>query len=169
MANDGTFINLEAGKQKRNEALEVSAGAGDAGKMIKTDSTGRIDNSLLPVGIGADTQDVVSFEDLVAGDFVNIFDDGGTPSVRKADATNGRDANGFVLSGVTAPALATVYFEGTNTQLSGMTPGARQYLNTSGGITETPKTASGELHQYLGKSSSATTLNVELDDCIVLG
>ena len=101
MANDGTFINLENGKQKRNEALEISAGAGDAGKMIKTDSTGRIDNSLLPVGIGADTQDVVSFEDLVAGDFVNIFDDGGTPSVRKADATNGRDANGFVLSGVT--------------------------------------------------------------------
>mgnify|MGYP003634135295 CR=1 FL=1 len=169
MANDGTFINLEAGKQKRNEALEVSAGAGDAGKMIKTDSTGRIDNSLLPVGIGADTQDIISFEDLVAGDFVNIFDDGGTPSVRKADASNGRDANGFVLTGVTAPALATVYFEGTNTQLSGMTPGARQYLNTAGGITETPKTASGELHQYLGKASSATALNVELADCILLG
>ena len=164
MANDGTFLNLEAGKQKRNTALETSAGAADAGKMVKVDSTGRLDSSLLPVGIGADTQDIISFEDIAAGDFVNIFD-----KVRKADATNGRDANGFALSGVTAPAVATVYFEGTNTQLSGMTPGARQYLDTAGAITETPKTVAGELHQYLGKSSSATELNVELDDCIVLG
>lgn len=169
MANDGTFINLESGKQKRNTALETSAGAADAGKIVKTDSTGRFDASLLPVGIGADTVDIISFEDLIAGDFVNIFDDGGVAKVRKADATNGRDANGFVLAGVTSPAPATVYFEGTNTQLSGMTVGARQYLDTAGGITETPKTTSGDLHQYLGKSSSATELNVELDDCIVLG
>ncbi len=169
MANDGTFLNLEAGKKKRNTALEVSTGVADAGKMVKTDSTGRFDSSLMPVGIGADTQEIVSFEDLTAGDFVNIFDDGGTPSVRKADASNMRDANGFVLTGVTAPAVATVYFEGTNTQLSGMTAGARQYLNTAGSVTETPKTATGEIHQYLGKASSATELNVEIADCIVLG
>jgi len=168
MANDGTFLNLEAGKKKRNDALEVSAGAGDAGKIVKTDSTGRFDTSLMPVGIGADTQDIVSFEDLVAGDFVNIFDDGGSPSVRKADASNGRDANGFVLAGVTAPALATVYFEGTNTQLSGMTAGARQYLSTAGGVTEIPNTTTGQLHQYLGKASSPTELNIELADCILL-
>lgn len=168
MANDGTFLNLENGKKKRNDALEVSAGALDAGKIAKTDSTGRFDTSLMPVGIGADTQDIVSFEDLNAGDFVNIFDDGGTPSVRKADATNGRDANGFVLTGVTAPALATVYFEGTNTQLSGMSPGARQYLGVSGGVTETPNTTTGQIHQYLGKASSATELNIELADCILL-
>lgn len=168
MANDGTFLNLEAGKRKRNTALETSAGVADAGKIVMTDSTGRLDNSLLPVGIGADTQDIVSFENLVAGDFVNIFNDGGTPSVRKADATNGRDANGFILTGVTAPAVATVYFEGTNTQLSGMTPGARQYLSTAGALTETPNTTTGQLHQYLGKASSATELNVELADCILL-
>jgi len=168
MANDGTFLNLEAGKKKRNTALEVSAGVADAAKIVMTDSTGRLDNSLLPVGIGADTQDIVSFENLVAGDFVNIFDDGGTPSIRKADASNGRDANGFILTGVTAPATGTVYFEGTNTQLSGMTPGARQYLGTSGAVTETPNTTTGQLHQYLGKASSATELNIELADCILL-
>ena len=168
MANDGTFLNLEAGKKKRNDALEVSTGASDGGKIVKTDSTGRFDPSLMPVGIGADTQEIVSFEDLVAGDFVNIFDDGGTPSVRKADASNGRDANGFVLTGVTAPALATVYFEGTNTQLSAMTPAARQYLGTSGAVTGTPNTTTGQLHQYLGKASSATELNIELADCILL-
>ena len=169
MANDGKFLNLENGKKKLDSAIATSAGAGDASKVLMTDGTGRIDSSFLPVGIGADTQEVVSFENLVAGDFVNIFDDGGTPSVRKADASNGRDANGFVLSAVTAPALATVYFEGTNTQLSGMTPGTRQYLDTAGGVTETPNTTSGELHQYLGKSSSATELNVEMADCILIG
>jgi hypothetical protein len=169
MANDGKFLNLENGKKKLDSAIASSAGAGDASKVLMTDGTGRIDSSFLPVGIGADTQDIISFEDLVAGDFVNIFDDGGTPKVRKADASNGRDANGFVLSGVTAPALATVYFEGTNTQLSAMTPGARQYLDTAGGVTETPNTTSGQLHQYLGKASSATELNVELDDCVLIG
>jgi len=110
MANDGKFLNLENGKKKLDSAIETSAGAADGNKVAMTDSTGRFDTSLMPVGIGADTQDIISFEDLVAGDFVNIFDDGGTIKVRKADATNGRDANGFVLAGVTAPALATVYF-----------------------------------------------------------
>ena len=169
MANDGRFLNLEGGKEKLDSAISTSAGVADANKIVQTDSTGRFDSSLMPVGIGADTQEIVSFEDLVAGDFVNIFDDGGTVSVRKADATNARDANGFVLSGVTAPALATVYFEGTNTQLSGMTGGARQYLGTAGGVTETPNTTTGQLHQYLGKASSATELNVEMDDCILIG
>jgi len=169
MANDGKFLNLENGKKKLDSAIETSAGAADGNKVAMTDSTGRFDTSLMPVGIGADTQDIISFEDLVAGDFVNIFDDGGTIKVRKADATNGRDANGFVLAGVTAPALATVYFEGTNTQLSGMTPGARQYLGTAGGVTGTPNTTSGQLHQYLGKSSSATELNVEMADCVLIG
>lgn len=169
MANDGKFLNLENGKKKLDSAISSSAGAADANKIVQTDSTGRFDSSVLPVGIGADTQDIISFEDLVAGDFVNIFDDGGTISVRKADATNGRDANGFVLSGVTAPALATVYFEGTNTQLSGMTGGARQYLGTAGGVTATPNTTTGQIHQYLGKASSATELNVEMADCILIG
>lgn len=169
MANDGKFLNLDSGKKKLDSAIDSSAGAGDANKIAMTDNTGRFDTSLMPVGIGADTQDIISFEDLTAGDFVNIFDDGGTVKVRKADATNGRDANGFVLSGVTAPAVATVYFEGTNTQLAGMTLGARQYLGTAGAVTETPNTTSGQLHQYLGKASSATELNVEMADCILIG
>lgn len=168
MANDGTFLNLEGGKKKRNDALEVSAGAGDAGKIVKLDSTGRLDNSLLPVGIGADTKMLEAFEALAAGDFVNIFDDGGTPKVRKADASNGRDANGFVLSAVTSGAQATIYFEGANNQLSGLTLGARLYLGTSGQVTETPNTTTGQLHQYLGVACGATEMNIEMEDCISL-
>ena len=166
MANNGTFLNLENGKEALDTAINASTGASDASKIIRTDSTGRIDNSLLPVGVGDDTLEIEASETLVAGDFVNIFDDTGTGKVRKADKSNGRDANGFVLAGVTSGNDATVYFEGTNTQLSGMTIGARQYLDTSGGITETPTTTTGDIHQYLGKASSATEMNVELADCI---
>jgi len=169
MSNDGRFLNLESGKEKLDSAIETSSGASDGNKIAMTDSTGRFDVSLLPVGIGADTLTIEASENLSAGDFVNIFNDAGTAKVRKADATNSRDANGFVLAGVTAAADAEVYFEGTNTQLSGMTIGARQYLDTTGGITKTKKTGSGELHQYLGKASSATEMNVELDDCILIG
>ena len=169
MANDGKFLNLESGKKKLDQAINASTGAGDASKIIRTDSTGRIDSSLLPVGIGADTLSIEASETLAAGDFVNIFDDSGTAKVRKADATNSRDANGFILSGVTSGNNVDVYFEGTNTQLSGMTIGARQYLDATGSVTETPNTTSGQIHQYLGKASSATELNVEIADCISIG
>ncbi len=169
MANDGKFLNLESGKKKLDQAINASTGASDASKIVRTDGTGRLDSSLLPVGIGADTLSIEASETLAAGDFVNIFDDTGTAKVRKADATNGRDANGFVLSGVTSGNNIDVYFEGTNTQLSGMTIGARQYLGSTGSVTETPNTTSGQISQYLGKASSATQLNVELADCISIG
>ncbi len=169
MANDGKFLNLESGKKKLDQAINASTGASDASKIVRTDGTGRLDSSLLPVGIGADTLSIEASETLAAGDFVNIFDDSGTAKVRKADATNSRDSNGFVLSGVTSGNNIDVYFEGTNTQLSGMTIGARQYLGATGSVTETPNTTSGQISQYLGKASSATQLNVELADCISIG
>jgi hypothetical protein len=169
MANDGKFLNLENGKRKLDSAIDSSAGASDSGKIIKLDSNGKIDLTLLPNGIGEDAVEIVTFEDLSAGDFVNIFLDGGVAKVRKADATNSRDANGFVLESKNEPTPVKVFFEGTNSQLSGLTIGARYYLDATGGVTLTPKTSTGELHQYLGKAFSATELTTEKDDCIVIG
>lgn len=166
MANNGNFRNFDGGKETLETAIDSSAGVGDASKIVKTDATGRLDNSLLPVGIGADTLSIPSSENLSAGSFVNVYDNGGTVNVRLADNSNGREANGFVLASVTSPANATVYFEGTNTQLSGLTLGVRYFLGTAGGVTTTAPTASGEIIQYLGKSSSATEINVEMSDCI---
>ena len=34
-------------------ALQTSAGAGDAGKLVALDSTGKISDTMMPVGIGA--------------------------------------------------------------------------------------------------------------------
>ena len=169
MSNDGKFLNLESGEKNLDTAINTSAGAGDASKIVRTDSTGRLDSSFLPVGVGPDTLSIEASETLAAGDFVNIFDDSSTPKIRKADATNGRDADGFVLAGVTSGANGDVYREGTNTQLSGMTIGARQYLGATGAVTETPNTTSTQLHQFLGKASSATELNIEITDQIKVG
>ncbi len=169
MANNGRFLNLENGKRKLENAIDSSGGSSDSGKIIKLDSNGKIDISLLPAGIGEDAIEIATFEDVSAGDFVNIFDNGGNVAVRKADKSNGRDANGFVLESAVAPVPVKVFFEGTNSQLSGLSIGERYYLDTAGAVTNVPTTTTGELHQYLGKAFSATELTTEKDDCIVIG
>jgi hypothetical protein len=157
------FIYNNAGRPAEKEATVTSAGAGDAGEIVALDSSGRIDSSMMPVGIGADTATIAASENLLAGDFVNVWNDTGTVKVRKADATtNGKMCDGFVLANVTAPANATVYFEGQNTQLTGLTLGALQFLSTTpGGRTETAPSTAGNLVQQLGRAISATSMNFE--------
>lgn len=157
------YIFNNAGNLKEKEGLVTSAGAGDAGKIVALDAAGKLDTTLMPTGVGPQTASIVSSENLSAGDLVNVWDDSGTPKVRKADATAvGKQADGFVLAGVTAPAAATVYFNGTLTGLAGMTGGARQYLSTTPGArTATAPSSAGNVVQYIGKaiSSSAIAFN----------
>lgn len=163
-------IQLNAGQLTEVEALVTSAGAGDAGKVVATDSAGKLDPSLMPTGIGADTSTIVASENLSAGDFVNMWNDGGTIKVRKADASNGRRADGFVLSAFSSAANATVYHEGSNTQLSGLTLGATYYLSGSvaGGITTTAPSTSGHIVQEVGRAAGATRLTFEPQQPITL-
>jgi hypothetical protein len=84
MAN--RYIAMINGLFTQVQALVTSAGAGDAGKIVATDAAGKLDASLMPTGVGADTASIVSSENLAAGDLVNVFDSSGTPKVRKADA-----------------------------------------------------------------------------------
>lgn len=165
------YIKHSAGVLTEQEATDTSAGAGDAGKIPALDSTGRLDSSLLPSGIGADTESLTASEALAAGDLVNIWDDGGTPSVRKADATtSGKRAHGFVLAAVSAAASATVYFEGRDDQVSGLTVGT-QYLSTTPGLSvdvASVPSASGNVVQVVGVATSATSLNAEFGQPVVL-
>lgn len=160
MAN-GQFITLENGKRVLRTAIGTSAGAADANKIVQTDASGKIDPTLLP---DLDSATKVAGEALSAGDFVHILDT--TGEIVKADATNGRPAHGFVKDAIAAAASGVVNFEGTNAGLSGLTPGKRYYLDAAGAVTLTPKSASGELHQYLGTSCSATEITTEIADCI---
>jgi len=155
---DATIVNSKA----------TSAGADDAAKLVALDSTGKIDQSMMPVGIGADTATIQASEALVAGDLVNIHDMSGA-RVRKADASNGRRAHGFVLAAVSSGASATVYFEGANTQVSGLTPGDTLYLSaTPGQATPTAPSTSGQIVQEVGAARSATSMDFEPQRPILL-
>lgn len=169
-------LQLVGGRLTEVEAKTTSAGAGDSGRIPALDASGRLDSSMMPVGIGADTATIAASENLAAGDYVNVYDDGGTPAVRKADASvanAARRANGFVLANVTAPANATVYFEGQNTQLSGLTPGTTYVLShsTPGGVLPlaSASATAGHILQVLGEAISTTAISTEIEQPVVRG
>ncbi len=145
-----------------------SAGAGDSGKVVALDAAGRIDSTMMPVGIGADTATITTSEALAAGDLVNIWNSTGA-KVRKADATTaGKEAHGFVLASFGSATSATVYFEGTNTAVTGLTPGP-QYLSTTAGVASaTAPSAAGNVVQRVGFATSATTMNFQAQTPLVL-
>lgn len=149
-------------------ATITSAGAGDSGKIPQLDAAGRIDSSVMPVGIGADTATITTSEALAAGDFVNIHNSSGA-RVRKADATAvGKPAHGFVLAGFGSAVSATVYFEGTNTAVSGQTPGDVFLQTTAGAAGATVPSTGGNVVQKLGVAISATAINFERGEPITL-
>jgi len=164
-------VNLVAGIRERIAAINTSAGVADAGKIIELDAAGKLDQSFMPTGVGADTQVIEASEIIANGDFVNIFDDGGTIKVQKADASNGRNADGFVKVGVAAAAMATVFFEGSNDVLALLTLGDKYYLDksTPGGVTnDISAYVAGDLYQYIGKAYAVNGLNFEGSDSIDL-
>lgn len=160
MANTGKYLGLTSGVPQEETAINTSAGAGDASKIIKTDAGGKIDSTLMPAGVGAETRSVVSSENLSAGDLVNLYNNAGTLNARKADGSAaGKPADGFVLAGVTSPAAATVYLEEAPiTGLSGFTPGADVFLSTTtpGAVTASVPSGTGKVAQTVGKALSAT-------------
>ncbi|ASD50470.1 hypothetical protein FDI24_gp188 [Acidovorax phage ACP17] len=154
LGTDGNFIEVLG--------TQTSAGVSNAGDIVSLDDTGRLASSMMPVGIGADTAVIVASEALAAGDWVNVWNDTGTAKVRKADATTaGKEAWGFVLAAVANSANATVYFEGTNTQVTGQTPGKVFLATTAGQGTGTAPSASGNIVQAIGVAYSATAVNFE--------
>lgn len=163
------YLYNNAGTTTEKSAITTSAGAGDSGKIAGLDASGRWDNSMMPVGIGADTAAITASEALAAGDFVNIWNSTGA-KVRKADAsTAGKEAHGFVLSAVSSSATATVYFEGTNTQVTGATAGVIFLSDsTPGGFTSTAPTGTGKTVQRIGFATSTTAINMQSNIPIVL-
>jgi hypothetical protein len=165
------YIIQDSGRLKENEASDTSAGVGDAGKIVALDDTGKLDDSLFPAGMGAEIKILPASGALNAGDFVNIFDDSGTLKVRKAiaDAVN-KEAHGFVLEEVADTADASVYCEGINNQLSGLTGGPRMYLSaaTAGDATATAPSGTGEVVQAIGFRLSATEITFEPQEPIEL-
>lgn len=149
-------------------ATASSAGVGDAAKVVQLDGTGRIDSTMMPVGVGADTATITASENLAAGDFVNVHNATGV-KVRKADATTaGKEAHGFVLGAVTSGNPATVYFEGTNTAITGATPGVAYLATTAGGFAAAAPSGSGNAVQRIGIAVGTTAINFEPHPPVIL-
>lgn len=162
------FLRQIAGAITEIAGVVTSAGAGNDGDIVALDSSGRLDNSVMPVGIGADTKSITTSEALAAGDFVNIWNDTGAKA-RKADATTaGKEAHGFVLASASSGASALVYFEGTNTQVSGQTPGPVYLQTTAGTAGATAPSTAANIVQYVGVALSATEINFERGTPITL-
>lgn len=113
-------------------------------------------------GAPADTGIVEAAEDLFAGALVNIFDDGGFFRARLATAAQeGYEAMGYVLTEALTESPALIYFEGTNTAVSGMSGGAA-YLTSSPGYAGpiAPK-GPGSVVQRVGFAYSESSLNFQ--------
>lgn len=165
LRRDGT-----TGVTTETEATVTSAGAGNAGAIVALDAGGKLDMTVLPTGVGADTVVVVASEALSAGNLVNLYDDSGTTKARKADgSTTGKVADGFVLAAVDQDATATVYRAGDNDQVTGLTPG-KVWLSTTaaGGVQSTVPAGAGKTHQYVGYAATATLLCFERGEPITL-
>jgi hypothetical protein len=159
------YIALVAGKLKQIAATVVSAGAGNDGDLVALDATGKLDNSVLPTGVGAETKQVLTSEALAAGDWVNVYNNAGVANVRKADASSpAKYANGFVLAAFGAAVNATVYTEGVNNQVAGQTVGT-VYLSDvtpgAGVAVGAIPTVAGHIVQQVGEALSATEVTFE--------
>lgn len=163
------YLQHDAAGGFREVEASAVGGAGQANKIPALDVSGRLDTTMMPTGIGAETSIVPAFGALAAGDLVNVYNDGGVMKARKADASNTTaPANGFVLAAVVDGANATVYWGGLNSAVSGLTPG-QHYLSTTAGASNhvAPSTA-GNVVQKVGIAVSSTVLQFNPQDPILL-
>jgi hypothetical protein len=152
------IIDTSTGEVVRKQAIQTSAGAGDANKIARTDSSGKFDSSLVP-NVTEPVETIVASSTISNQSLVNIHDVSGTRNVRPAlaaDAT--KPVHGYVETGVSGGASATVKLAGLVTFAIGSTGivaadvGDPVFLSasTDGAITKTPPASTGNVIQRLG-------------------
>lgn len=171
-ANTYLDIDPTTSLPKRMTATDAG-GTGHENQIPQLDATGRLADSMMPVGLAAETVTCAASEDLAGGDVVNLWSDSGTLKARKADASAanaGKQVDGFTLEAVTSGNNATVNKEGNNTALTGLTIGSIYYLSgsTPGAVTSTPPSTTGHLLQRVGRAISTTELTFEPDAICIL-
>lgn len=160
------FITVVSGAKKFLAAIQTSAGVGDAGKIAALDATGRFDISMMPTGVGAaSTATATASATITAGMATNLYTNAGALNVRPADNTTaGSEANSFATAGITSGTSGSVQItSGIVSGLSGLTPGAKLYLGTTGGVTATAPSATGNVLQVVGRALSSSTFEFNPD------
>lgn len=164
------LLRLVSGIYTEIVGTQTSAGVGNAGDIVALADTGYLDPTVMPPGSGPDVKTITASEALSAGDLVNLHNSSGL-KVRKADASSSaKEADGYILASVLISASATVYFDGLNTAVSGLTPGTDYYLSdsTPGGVTSTPVSGTGKINQFIGTATAAGELVFERGEITVL-
>lgn len=115
----------------------------------------------LPLATGKHTRNnylwIQTSEAISAGSPVNLWNDSGTTKIRNANASNGRQADGFVAMTYGSGDMAAMFFAGDLPLLSGLTIGPI-YLGTSAGTYTSSVPGTGNLVQKLGFATSSTQL-----------
>ena len=161
------FMHTVNGSMSEKTALVSSGGAGDAGKIVAVGVDGKLDSTVMPSGIVAETSTALTSEILVANDVVNVYDDAGTLKVRKADATDDtKPATGYVLAGFASGVQATIY-------TGGYLPGValtigKYFLAVGGGISNVVPNATGNIIQSIGRAISTTKIKFVADQNYII-
>lgn len=155
------------GSQETYSGILTSAGAGSSGDIPALDGAGRLDTTFLPVGIGQDSTSAIAGENLAAGDFIYF---NGIGSALKADATSlAKQAKGYVINNFTSGATATIFYDDSNTGLTGLTINVPYYLSlTPGLVTTTAPSAATQVVQEIGFANSATNLRVAIKKSVLI-
>ncbi len=103
---------------------------------------------------------IPTIENLQNGKMVNIFDNNGVATVRKADATAiGKEVDGFCVGSSLSGEYAIIQFSEVGNNFSSLSPGKTYYLSTiSGEITDIAPSTPGNIVQKVGKALSTTKL-----------
>ncbi|MBS3025577.1 hypothetical protein [Acidiphilium multivorum] len=161
------FLALVSGRIQQLSPVQSSAGSASAGDIVALNSAGQIDPTMLGAASGEASISATASEAISAGAIVNVYNNAGTVSVRNADNTAaGKEATGFALAAIASGATGTVTLQGVVTGLSGLTPGAYQFLGTVGALVSAPPSTSGSITQIVGTALSATSVMFRPSDPI---
>jgi hypothetical protein len=168
MAVKNLYILTDDGRFETYKGKSVSSGAADAGEVVVMGANGKLDPTLFGNGFGPDCVTATAGEAINGGDVVYFS---ATGTILKADATSpAKAAQGYVLAAVANGEQGTVYFDETNSSVTGLTPGRTYYLSTTPGkLTATPPTATGSVVQAIGFSITPTSLHVGLGNPVTRG
>lgn len=149
-------------------AIVTSSGASNDGDLVALDASGKLDDTVMPEGIGANIIVLPASEALSANNVVNIYDDTGTTKTRKANATDGtKPAHGYVKASVESGSNATVYLDGALPG-TGLTVGSSYFLSATGGLViTTPPSSTGNVWQKIGNAVDDDKIEFEPEDPIV--
>ena len=165
------YLKLSATGTQVQVTASTAGGSGNEEKIVCTDAAGRFPSSMMPLNVGAVLATFPTSENLAIGDIVNLYDVTGTTTARKASAADDtKPACGFVLAATTSPAVATVFYGGKITGLSGLTPTARMFLSptTAGAVSASIPSGAGEVIQCVGTAISATEVNYAPETAILI-